>query len=84
MTDYSFTLQAVMELQKTVGGLTSNVAALQRDSEKQGDKLNKISHQIASARTALVIIGIALSGMIGILSFVANKLADVVIKHWGG
>lgn len=45
MTDYSFTLQAVMELQKAVGGLTVRIDELIGKVDKQADRLNSISHQ---------------------------------------
>src|SRR5260370_17251770 len=46
MMDYSFTLQAVMELQKAVGGLTVRIDEFNRKVDKQTHKLNPIRHQI--------------------------------------
>ncbi len=72
MTDYSFTLQAIMEMQKTIGGLNEAVGTLKSLTEKQGDKLDKISHRIYAAT---VVITIALP----ILAFLANLLAPTVL-----
>jgi hypothetical protein len=84
MTDWSFTLQAVMELQKAVGSLTSIVSGLQRDSEKHGEQLDKISHQVSNARTAFILVGIALSAALSFVGYVGSKVVDLAIKHWGG
>jgi len=72
MTDYSFTLQAIMEMQKTIGGLSEAVGTLKNLTEKQGEKLDKISHRIYAAT---VVITIALP----ILAFLANLVAPTVL-----
>ncbi len=58
MADYSFTLQAVMELQKTVGQLTERIDTLIKRVDQQGPKLSSISHQIYAAWAVLVVLGI--------------------------
>jgi hypothetical protein len=63
MTDYSFTLQAVMELQKAVGGLTVRIDELIGKVDKQADRLNSISHQIYAAWAVLIVFG-ALGGFV--------------------
>jgi hypothetical protein len=63
-TDYSFTLQAVMELQKSVGALTEAVNTLKAQVGKQADKLDKISHRVY-----------AFGVVIAIAAFVANLFA---------
>lgn len=58
MTDYSFTLQAVMELQKATGQLTERIDTLIKRVEKDGATLSSISHQIYAAWAVLVVFGI--------------------------
>lgn len=72
MTDYSLTLQAVMELQKTVGGLTEAVNGLKDRVEKQGEKLERISHRVYAA-------GVVITILVPILAFLANWLAPFII-----
>jgi hypothetical protein len=58
MADYSFTLQAVMELQKTVGQLAEGIDSLIRRVDQESSILSKISHQIYAAWAVLVVLGI--------------------------
>ena len=71
MTDYSFTLQAIMEMQKTVGGLTEAVGTLKKLTEKQGEKLDKISHRIYAA-------GVLITIAVPIVAFLANLFAPQI------
>jgi len=72
MTDYSFTLQAVMELQKTIGGLTEAVNTLKTQSEKQGTKLESISQRVYAA-TVVVMIAVP------VIAFLANWFAPTIV-----
>jgi len=58
MADYSFTLQAVMELQKTVGQLTERIDTLIKRVDREGLTLSSISHQIYAAWAVLVVLGL--------------------------
>jgi hypothetical protein len=66
MLDYSFTLQAVMELQKTVAGLATKTDRLIDDVDKQGTKIDDVRHQITFVRGAVwVFAGLfALAGIV--------------------
>jgi hypothetical protein len=57
MTDYSFTLQAVMELHKLVAGLGTKTDRLISDVDKHGDKIDAVRHQISFVKGALWVIG---------------------------
>jgi hypothetical protein len=70
-SDYSFTLQAVMEMQKTVGQLTQAVQTLQEQQKSFSQKLDRISHQIYAALAILLLIG-------GLLTFFAKSINDVI------
>jgi hypothetical protein len=57
MLDHSFTLQAIMEVQKTIGDLTAKTERLISDVAGHGTKIDGIRHQIAFVKGALWVIG---------------------------
>jgi hypothetical protein len=57
MLDHSFTLQAVMELQKSVAELSTKTERLIRDVENQVAKIDEVRHQISFVRGAVWVIG---------------------------
>jgi hypothetical protein len=66
MVDYSFTLQAVMELQKTVAGLATKTDRLIDDVDKQSVKIDGVRHQITFVKGAVWVFGglFALAGVV--------------------
>jgi hypothetical protein len=74
-SDYSFTLQAVMEMQKSVGQLTQAVQTLTEESKQQRAKLDRISHIIYAAGAVITVVG-------GMIVFLVNKLADALIAGY--
>jgi acyl-CoA synthetase (NDP forming) len=50
MIDHSFTLQAVMEMQKTLSQLTQAVAGLTEQSKANSEKLDNISHKFYASQ----------------------------------
>ena len=62
-SDYSFTLQAVMEMQKTLGQLTQAVITLTEESKEIKGKLNRIGNKVNAAQVGLVISGVVLSAI---------------------
>jgi len=60
LSDHSFTLQSIMEMQKVLGQLTQAVTTLTEESKKNSTKLDEISHKIYAAEVVgglLVLIG---------------------------
>jgi hypothetical protein len=57
MVDHSFTLQAVMELQKSVAELAIKTDRLIKDVEGQGTKIDAVRHQISFVKGAIWVIG---------------------------
>jgi hypothetical protein len=57
MVDHSFTLQAVMELQKSVAELATKTDRLIKDVEGQGTKIDAVRHQISFVKGAVSVIG---------------------------
>jgi len=74
-SDYSFTLQAVMEMQKAVGQLTEAVKTLSEHSKDQAKKLDRISHIIYAAGAVLAI-GIVIGG------FLLTTLKELLINYF--
>jgi hypothetical protein len=57
MLDHSFTLQAIMELQKSVSELATKTERLIKDVEGQGSKVEDVRHQISFVKGALWVVG---------------------------
>jgi hypothetical protein len=72
-TDYSFTLQAVMEMQKAIGKLTQAVETLTEKTNKHEEKIDKISHRVYAAAAIVSVFAV-------VAGFILNKLADAVIS----
>ena len=80
--DHSFTLQAVMELQKSVGELTSTINGVkesinrqERKLESMEEKLSAISHKVYAA-LAIALLLVTLSG------YILDKAWDIVAKDF--
>jgi hypothetical protein len=58
--DRTFLLQNVLDLQKTTGQLTQAVATLTKETERQRDKLDSISHRMYGAAAVVAAIGAVL------------------------
>ena len=72
-SDYSFTLQAVLELQKSVGQLQEAVGTLKEQGKQHAEKLDKISLRIYAATAVLIVLGT-------IIGSLANKGVDLLIQ----
>ena len=71
-SDYSFTLQAVMEMKQSIGELTQAVRTLNDTTKAHGDKLDKISHRLYAASAVIVV-------LTGIAVFVLDKIWDTLV-----
>ena len=69
-----------MEMQRTLGGLTSQITMLADRVEKLGDKVEKIEHQASFIKggiaMATVLIGIA----VGLATWALNAKWDAVLQ----
>jgi hypothetical protein len=70
--DHSFVSQAIMEVQRSVGQLTQATTTLAEDSKDHRKQLGRISH-------IMYAIGVVGAILLGILVFLANKIADPVV-----
>ena len=80
--DHSWVLQTVLELQKSVGGLTQAVATLTEQVRDQGDKLDAVRREVAEARTfmktAAKTTAVLLGGVVALIAWLASRLPPVV------
>lgn len=70
LSDHSFTLQSMMEMQKVLGQLTQAVTTLTEESKKSSTKLDEISHKIYAAQVTIKVVG----GILGVISSAALVL----------
>ena len=49
-------LQAIMEIQKSIGGLQSKIGSIEDKIDAQGRKLNQISHIITASAAVLAVL----------------------------
>jgi hypothetical protein len=71
-TDYSFTLQAVFEMQKTVGQLTQAIETLTHESRENTKKLSTVSHVIYAVGAVITVVGT-------ILGLVLHGAWDIIL-----
>ena len=76
MMDHSFTLQAIMELQKSVGQLTEAVNTTRSSLDKQGEHLGKIEEKISGITHKLYAAGVVLAIGLAVGGFLLNKSWD--------
>jgi Flp pilus assembly protein TadB len=79
--DYSFTLQMVMELQKSTGQLTEAVNSLRDAIDKQGDKIDKIEDKLSGITQKIYAAGVVLTILVVIGGFIVNKAWDIVVQQ---
>ena len=72
--DHSWVLQAIMEMQKSLGGLEQAVKALTEQAKEQGNKLDKVSHDVTALRTTIKTAAAVLGALMAIVG--------LAIKFW--
>ncbi|MCG8691154.1 MAG: hypothetical protein MI806_08085 [Minwuiales bacterium] len=75
-TDHSFTLQAIMEIQRAVGELKSSVDSLAEDQREQRKSLDKIRYFLGAATAAAAIVG-------AFILYILDKEYDKIIDLLG-
>lgn len=69
-SDHNFTLQTIMEVQKTLGGLVKQIDGLDKNVNKLSDDVSKHGKWIFAANAVVLI-------ALGILGFLAKILWDI-------
>jgi hypothetical protein len=78
--DYSYTLEIVMEMQNTLGGLTEATGALKAQSKAHGEKLESIGNDIHTAKVVIGVVGAFIGGVGVFLGIVLKSLLDYLIR----
>lgn len=81
LIDHSFTLQAIMELQKSTGQLTEAVSALRGSVDKFDKKLDKIEEKVSGVTHKLYAATVVLAILVCIGGFIVNKAWDLMAKQ---
>ena len=79
--DHSFTLQLIMELQRSVGQVSESLAQIHRDTSRIESRLDKLDSSMSSVKTTITAAGIVLAIIIAISSFFVDKAWDSVVSH---
>jgi len=76
MLDHSFTLQAVMEVQKSIGQLTEATRSMRADMDKQSARLDKIDEKLSGITHKLYAASVVLAIALAAGAFLLNKSWD--------
>lgn len=76
--DHSFTLQAIMELQRSVGQLTGSVDSLRLSIDSQKEKINKLEEKLSGVTHKIYAAGVVLAILLAIGGFVVSKAWDMM------
>lgn len=82
-SSHDFTLQAVMEMQKSLGQLSANVDHLITDVKGHGEKLEAIRHQSSFMKGGLAASVFFITAIIGITGWILNTKWDAVLLAVG-
>lgn len=75
--DHSFTLQTIMELQKSTGQLIESVNNLRSSVDSQNSKLQKIEDGLADVKRKIYAAGIVIGIVMVVGGFFVNKIWDL-------
>ena len=79
MLDHSFTVQVVMELQKSVGQMDVKIGRLIDDVKEQGSSLDEIKHQASFIKGGIAAAVIFITGIVAAVSWMLSAKWDTVI-----
>jgi hypothetical protein len=73
-SDYSFILQGVFDIQKSIGKLEQAVQILMDQQKAHGEKLDKLSHRFTAA--------VAVIAFLGVLLTFLSPFANTILSHF--
>ncbi len=79
--EHSFTLQTVLELQKSVGELCSEVRLTREAIDKLDSRLDKIEERVSSVTHKLYAASVVVAILVAVGAFVINKAWDAAAEH---
>jgi len=74
--DYSYTLEVVMEMQKTLGQLTQAIATLTEQGKEHGRKLEDACKDIHAAKVVVGVVCALVVAASTVLGFIAKAAID--------
>lgn len=77
-SNYDFTLQAVVEMQRSLGKLENAIINLTDQSQKQGIKLDTISHRVSIAQGVAIAGTVILTALGSFIAFLLNKIIPLL------
>jgi len=80
--DYSYTVEIVMGLQRSIGQLTEAVNHLKEGFKEQKNELGKINQDIHTGKGMAKAFGIVLSAMGAIGLLLLGSILTVLLKHF--
>lgn len=81
-SDYSFILQGVFDIQKSMGRLEHAVETLKEMQKTQGEKLDGVAADVHTGKVALRVIGVLVVGVGGFLAWLLSRAWDVILKSY--
>jgi hypothetical protein len=81
MLDHSFTLQAVMELQRSVGALGTKIDHLSEGISKQGQRLERVEKLLDRVWTGAIVGGAILSLVAVIFWWAVGDRITVAVRN---
>lgn len=79
--DHSFTLQAIMEMQKSLGKLEQAVITLTEESKKNGEKIDDISHKIYGAKYFISGICIVITAVGVLVGYLLKVIVPILLTR---
>lgn len=81
LVDHSFTLQAIMDLQKSNGQLTEAVSSLRLSIDKLNSKLDRVEGTVSGVKHKIYAAGVVLAILVALGGFMVNKAWDLMVKQ---
>lgn len=79
--DYSFTLQAVFEMQKSTGQLIEAVNSLKTVVEKQSDRIHGVEEKLSGVTHKIYAATVVLTILVAIGAFIVSKAWDLAVRQ---
>lgn len=79
--DHSFSLQILMEIQRSLGGLCSDVTALRSEIDKSTQKLDRLEEKISGITHKMYGASVVIVIVLAVGGFLINKVWDMAATH---
>lgn len=79
--DHSFSLQILMEIQRSLGSLSSDVTALRADIDRSAQKLDRLEEKISGITHKMYGASVVIVIVLAVGGFLINKVWDMAATH---